>query len=112
MRENYTKKLAHLRDTHAKQWDEFLQLDAQQRRQQQVHQQMAASGFAGYKQHNYSEYEGGSVNSHYEGANLAALDSRSKYPNHMENYPSRPHGNFGEFQRQRRDDYGNAYKRY
>ncbi|XP_023524968.1 uncharacterized protein LOC111788735 [Cucurbita pepo subsp. pepo] len=113
MRENYTKKLAHLRGTHAKQWDEFHQLDAQ-RRQQQVHQHMAASGFAGYKQHNYSEYEGGSVNSHYEGAtNLAALDSRSKYPNHMmENFPSRPHGSFGEFQRQRHDDYGNAYKRY
>ncbi|XP_022998433.1 uncharacterized protein LOC111493068 [Cucurbita maxima] len=111
MRENYTKKLAHLRGTHAKQWDEFHQLDAQ-RRQQQVHQHMATSGFAGYKQHNYSEYEGGSVNSHYEGANLAALDSRSKYPNHMENYPSRPHGSFGEFQRQRRGEYGSAYKRY
>ncbi|KAF3972048.1 hypothetical protein CMV_004401 [Castanea mollissima] len=56
MRENYMKQLASLRGTHAKQWEEFLQLDAQ-RRQQQPRQPMPTSGFGGYKQHGYSDYD-------------------------------------------------------
>ncbi|KAK4558242.1 hypothetical protein RGQ29_007840 [Quercus rubra] len=110
MRENYMKQLASLRGTHAKQWEEFLQLDAQ-RRQQQPRQPMPTSGFGGYKQHGYSDYDGTSANPHYAGANLA-MDSRSRYPNPMENYSSRPNENFSDFQRQRREDYGKAYNRY
>ncbi|KAM4085982.1 hypothetical protein ACJW30_10G068000 [Castanea mollissima] len=110
MRENYMKQLASLRGTHAKQWEEFLQLDAQ-RRQQQPRQPMPTSGFGGYKQHGYSDYDGTSANPHYAGANLA-MDSRSRYPNPMENYSSRPNENFSDFQRQRREDYGKVYNRY
>ncbi|KAK8614474.1 hypothetical protein V6N13_068274 [Hibiscus sabdariffa] len=87
MRERYSKKSAILRDTHAKQWDEFLQLDAQ-RHQQQARQQMSASGFGAYKQPAYSEYDGSSVHLHYAGASLP-----------MENYSSRLHDSYGEFQR-------------
>lgn len=104
------KKLAILRGTHARQWDEFLQLDAQ-RHQQQARQQMSALGFGGYKQHSYSDYDGSSANPRYAGTNLP-MDSRARYPNHVENYPSRPHDTYGEFQRQRREDFGKAYNRY
>ncbi|XP_015572440.1 uncharacterized protein LOC8267309 isoform X2 [Ricinus communis] len=110
MRENYMKKLAILRGTHARQWEEFLQLDAQ-RRQQQARQQMPASGFSGYKQPTYSDYDSSSANPHYSGAGLP-MESRTRYSNHVENYPSRPHDNYGEFQRQRREDFGKAYNRY
>ncbi|KAM1189930.1 hypothetical protein ACFX13_026376 [Malus domestica] len=110
IRENHAKKLATLRGMHAKQWEDFLQLDAQ-KRQQQANQQMSTSGFGGYKSHNYSEYDSSSANPQYSMANLA-MDSRSRYPNTMENYPSRPHDNFGEFQRQRHEDYGRGYNRY
>ncbi|KAJ8555608.1 hypothetical protein K7X08_013104 [Anisodus acutangulus] len=56
VRENYMKKLAILRVEHAKQWEEFLQLDAL-RRQQWAGQHMPASGFGGYNQQSYQEYE-------------------------------------------------------
>ncbi|KAG4138432.1 hypothetical protein ERO13_D07G133700v2 [Gossypium hirsutum] len=110
MRENYIKKSAILRDTHTKQWEEFLQFDAQ-RRQQQARQQMSASSFGAYKQQGYSEYDGPSVHAHYAGAGLP-MDSRGRYPNPMENYSSRLHDSYGEFQRQRREDFGKAYNRY
>lgn len=110
MRETYMKKLTQLRGMHAKQWEEFLQLDAQ-RHQQQAREQMSASGFGGYKQHNYSGYDGSSTNPHYAGASLP-MDSRGRYPNPMENYPSRPHDTYGGFQRQRREEFGKAYNRY
>ncbi|PON61755.1 Zinc finger, CCHC-type [Parasponia andersonii] len=108
MRENYLKKLAMLRGMHAKQWDDFLQLDAQRRQQQQARQQISPSGYGSYKQQGFSNYDGSSANPRYAGNNLA-VESMNRYPNHVENYPSRPHENFGEFQRQRREDYGKAY---
>lgn len=111
MRENYMKKLAILRGTHAKQWEEFLQLDAE-RQHQRARQQMSSSGFGGYKQASYSDYDGSSANPHYAGANIP-MDSRGRYPNPVENYPpSRPHDTYSEFQRQRREDFGKAYHRY
>ncbi|GKU87059.1 hypothetical protein SLEP1_g1510 [Rubroshorea leprosula] len=103
------KKLAMLRGSQAKQWEDFLKFDAQ-RRQQQARQQMSASGFGAYKQQAYSEYDGSSVN-HHAGANLP-MDSRGRYPTPMENYSSRPHDSYSEFQRQRREDFGKAYNRY
>ncbi|KAK1559037.1 hypothetical protein Q3G72_009873 [Acer saccharum] len=109
MRESNMKKLTSLRGVHAKQWEDFLQVDAQ-RRQQQARQQMSASGYGGYKQHNYPDYDG-EPNAHYAGASLP-MDSRNRYPNPIENYPSRPHDTYGEFQRQRRDDFGKPYNRY
>ncbi|KAI4301532.1 hypothetical protein L6164_034801 [Bauhinia variegata] len=108
MRENYMNKVAMLRATHAKQWEEFLHFDAQ-RRQQQAIQQMPASGFGGYKQQSFSEYDGSTANPHYAGANLP-LESRNRYSDPRENYPTRPHDNFGEFQR--RGDFAKAYNRY
>ncbi|XP_044494277.1 uncharacterized protein LOC123217353 isoform X2 [Mangifera indica] len=111
MRENYTKKLTHLRGMHAKQWEDFLQIEAQ-RRQQQVQEQMPISGFGGYKQHNYSNYDGSSTNTHFAGASVP-MDSRGRYTNPVENYhPSRSHDSYGGFQSQRREDFGKTYNRY
>ncbi|XWS46538.1 hypothetical protein CRYUN_Cryun14cG0076300 [Craigia yunnanensis] len=62
------------------------------------------------KAYSDSEYDGSLVNAHYTGANLP-MDSRGRYPNPMENYPSRPHDSYGEFQSQRREDFGKAYNR-
>lgn len=111
IRENYMRKLGTLRGSHAKQWEEFLQSDAQ-KRQQQVRHSMSASGYGGYKQSGYPEYENSAGNPHYSGNNLP-MDSRGSYPTPMDNYPSsRPHDTFGDFQRQRRNDYGKTYNRY
>lgn len=111
IRESYMKKLAVLRETHAKQWEEFLQLDTQ-KRQQQVQQHLPASGFVGYKQSGYAEYENSGGNPHYSGSNVP-LDSRGRHPNPMGNYPSsRAHNAYDDFERQRRDDYGRTYNRY
>ncbi|KAF7121419.1 hypothetical protein RHSIM_Rhsim13G0003100 [Rhododendron simsii] len=111
MKENYVKKLALQRGIHAKQWEEFLQLDAQ-RRQQRSRQQISSSGFGGYKQPSYPEYDSPSGSAHYAGASMP-MDSRGRYQNTTDNYPSsRPHDTYGDFQRQRREDYGKAYNRY
>ncbi|GAV83672.1 hypothetical protein CFOL_v3_27118 [Cephalotus follicularis] len=109
LRENYMKKLAALRSLHAKQWEEFLQVDAQRR--QQTRQQMSTSGFGSFKQNSYSDFDGPSANARYSGANLP-MDSRGRYSNPIENYPSRSQDNYGEFQHQRREDFGKAYHRY
>ncbi|XP_049376503.1 uncharacterized protein LOC125841422 isoform X2 [Solanum stenotomum] len=111
VRENYMKKLAILRVEHAKQWEEFLQIDAV-RRQQLAGQRMPASGFGGYNQQSYQEYENSAGNPHYSGPNIP-MEPRGRYPNPMDNYhPSRPHDSYDDFQRQRRDDFGKAYNRY
>lgn len=102
IRENYTKKLGILRGTHAKRWEEFLQYDAQKRQQQAGHS-ISASGFGGHK------YEHSVGNPHYSGNNLP-MDTRGSYPTPVDNYPSsRPHDAYGDFQRQKPNDYGNAY---
>lgn len=112
MRESYMKQLAVLRGTHAKQWEEFLQLDAQ-RRQQRAHQQISTPGFGGYKQTSYPEYDNSVGNPHYVGGAGIPVDSRGRYPNPMDNYTSsRPHDTYSDFQRQRREDYAKAYNRY
>ncbi|KAJ9542992.1 hypothetical protein OSB04_022699 [Centaurea solstitialis] len=68
IRDSYMKRLIMLREMHAKQWEEFLQLDIQRRRQQ-APQQMPSSGFGGYN-HN---------NNYYEYGNAAG----NPYPNNM-----------------------------
>ncbi|KAF9688182.1 hypothetical protein SADUNF_Sadunf02G0170500 [Salix dunnii] len=107
--ENYMQKLVILRGAQARQWEEFLQQDVQMR-QQQPRQPASVSGFGGYKQHSYSEYDASSATPHYAGTSLA-MDSRPRYSNNMENY-SRPHDTFSEFQHQRREAFGKAYNRY
>ena len=103
------KKLAILRGTHAKQWEEFLHLDAQ-RRLQRTRQQI--SGFGGSKQPTYPEYDSPAGNAPYAGANIH-MDSRGRYPNTTDNYASsRPHDTYGDFQRQRRENYEKTYNRY
>ncbi|KAM6558845.1 uncharacterized protein LOC115708270 [Cannabis sativa] len=150
MRENYMKKLGNLRRIHAKQWEDFLQLDAQRRGQQQQQQQqqpqqpqsrqqqqqppqsrqqqhpqsrqqqqqpqsrqqVSPSGYSGYKQQGgFSNYDGSNANSRYVGNNVP-VEPMNRYPNQTENYPSRAHGNFGEFQHQRREDYEKTYTRF
>ncbi|XP_061366194.1 uncharacterized protein LOC133309438 [Gastrolobium bilobum] len=107
LREKYVSKVALMRATHTKHWEEFLQLDAQRRQQQTI--QPMPSGYRGYKQHNYSEYDGSTVNPTYAGTNLP-LESRNRFSDTMESYPTRAHDNFGEFQR--RGDFAKAYNRY
>lgn len=104
------KKLAILRGRHTRLWEEFLQRDSQMH-QQQAQQPIHVSGFGGYKQDSYSEYDGSSANPHYAGASVP-MDSRARYPNNVENYPSRLHDTYGEFQRQKCDGFGKAYHRY
>lgn len=108
IRESYLKKVAILRGMHAKQWEEFLQFDAQ-KHQQQARQQMPGPGFGGYKQQGYSDFDG-SVNPQYAGGGIP-VESRNIYPNQMETYPSRLQGAYGDFQRQRQG-YGKTYTRY
>ncbi|OVA16743.1 zinc finger protein [Macleaya cordata] len=114
MRENYMKKLAIQRGMHAKQWEEFLQLDIQ-RRQQAARQLSLASGFGGgYGRPGYPDYDHSSGNPNYAAANLPMV-SRDKYPYPVENFPtSRAHDMYGggDFQRQRHEDYGKTYNRY
>lgn len=102
------KKLASLRAAYAKPCEDFLQLDAQRRQQQQASQQIPPSGYGGYKQQGFPNYDGSPANPRFAGTNLA-VDSMNRYPSPMENYPSRPPENFGEFQRQRHEDYGKPY---
>ncbi|XP_057964156.1 uncharacterized protein LOC131155207 [Malania oleifera] len=110
MQENYMKKLTILRGAQTKQWEEFLQLDAQRR--QRARQQMPTAGFGGYKQPSYADYDGSPANPHYAAASLP-MDPRGRYSNAIENYPSsRPHDAYSDFQRPRRDDFGKSYNRY
>lgn len=117
--ETYTEKLAMLREMHTKRWEEFLQIDSQRRQQQQAppRHQIPGPGYAAYKQPGFSNYDGSAANPNpnpsFGGPNMG-MDSMNRYPNPIEsnNYPSRPHENFGEFQHQRREDYGKAYNRY
>ncbi|CAK7348463.1 unnamed protein product [Dovyalis caffra] len=108
--EKYMQKLAILRGAHTRQWEEFLQRDAQMHLQQ-PRRPISVSGFGGYKQHSYSEYDVSSANTHYAGTS-SPVDSTARYSNNMENYSSRPHDTYGEFQHQRREAFGKAYNRY
>ncbi|XP_027350180.1 uncharacterized protein LOC113861517 isoform X2 [Abrus precatorius] len=107
LREKHVSRVALVRAAHAKQWEEFLQLDGQ-RRQQQAIQQMS-SGYRGFKQQSFPEYDGSNVNPPYGGTNLP-LESRNRFSDNMETYPTRPHDNFGEFRRH--GDFAKAYNRY
>lgn len=111
LRETYMKRLDGLRGSHAKQWDEFLHLDAQ-RHQQQVHQQqMSTSGFGGYQPSTFSEYD--SLRSQAYGGSNFHVEPRGQYTNPGENYPhSRPRDAYRDIQHQRLDGYGRAYNRY
>ncbi|KMT17802.1 hypothetical protein BVRB_2g035460 isoform A [Beta vulgaris subsp. vulgaris] len=111
LRESYMKRLAGLRGSHAKQWDEFLLLETQMRQQQVHQQQMSTSGFSGYQPSTFSDYDS-SRNQPYAGSNFH-VEPRSQYTNSGENYPnSRPRDAYSDFQHPRLDGYGRAYNRY
>lgn len=109
------KKLAGLRGMNAKQWEDFLHVDAQ-RRQQQARQQISGLSYgSNYRQFPYAEFDDGySANPPPYGGNNVPMDSEGRYPNHVKNYSSRHQdNNYGSgFQRQRREDYGKTYNRY
>ncbi|KAF8074469.1 hypothetical protein N665_1101s0030 [Sinapis alba] len=112
LRESYMKKLAGLRGMNAKQWEEFLQVDAQ-RRQQQI---SGPSYGSNYRQYPYAEFDDGYSSNPpppYAGNNVP-MDSEGRYPpNHVKNYhPRHQDNNYGGFQRQRREDYGKNFNRY
>lgn len=103
------KKVAMLKGSHANMWEDFLRLEGQ-RRQQQARQNISASGFGGYKQPNYQEFDNSSGNQYHSGP---GTHPRGRYPNAMDSYPSsRPHGSYDDLQRHRRDDFGKTYNRY
>ncbi|XP_064949411.1 uncharacterized protein LOC103996982 [Musa acuminata AAA Group] len=103
LREDYMKKLAIMRGMHRKQWKEFLQLDIQRR--QQARQ-------TAYNQPSLAEYDLSTRNMQYLGSSLH-MDSTNRYQYPGENYSApRPHEAYGELQRQRHEDFGNAYGRY
>ncbi|XP_022845965.1 uncharacterized protein LOC111368766 isoform X2 [Olea europaea var. sylvestris] len=111
IRECYMKKLAMLRGAQAKQWEEFLQANIQRR--QHAHQHISASGFSDYKQPSYPEYDNSSGNANYSGPGTnVPIESTGKYPNSMENYPSRPHVTYSDFEHKRGDEFGKSYNRY
>ncbi|KAL9270181.1 hypothetical protein AKJ16_DCAP26092 [Drosera capensis] len=111
--EDHMTKLTALRASHAKQWDEFLLMDARRREQKAAQQQLPSSGFGAYMRTSYSDYDSSSVKHHFPGDTFP-MDPRGRHPNPMENFPqARPHEAYNDFQRQRpRDDYGRAYDRY
>lgn len=109
MRESHTKRMANLREMHAKQWEEFLHLNTQ-RKQERAHEQLPNSRYGGYRQPGYSECDGYEANSHY-GGNLAP-ESRGRYQNSVESFPPRSHDAYGDFQRPRHEEFGKAYNRY
>ncbi|CAG7866227.1 unnamed protein product [Brassica rapa] len=121
LRESYMKKLAGLRGMNAKHWEEFLQVDAQRRQEQQARQHQISGqsyGTSNYRQFPYAEFDDGYSSNPppppYAGNNVA-MDSDGRYPpNHVKNYPSRhqDNSNYGGFQRQRREDYGKNFNRY
>jgi hypothetical protein len=106
MREGYMKKLAILRGKQAKQWEQFVQMSA-------FNQQQPPPGYdtPAPPPPNYGGGGGGSSGGG-GGMNLA-MESRGRYSNSMESYPSsRPQESYGDFQRQRQEDYGKTYNRY
>lgn len=111
LKETHMKSLASLQGSHAKEWEEFLHLDAQ-RRQEQVHQQqMSATALGGYQQSTFSDYDS-LGNQPYAGSNFH-MEPRGQYANPPENYPhSRPRDTYNDFQRPRLEGYGRAYNRY
>ncbi|KAG9160622.1 hypothetical protein Leryth_019334 [Lithospermum erythrorhizon] len=110
IRESSMKKLSALRDAQAKQWDEFLQLDA--RRPQQSRQPISTSGYGGYRRVNYPELENSISNPYYSGSSMP-MEPRRRHSNSMEHYPpSRTREIYGDFEQQRREDFGKTYDRY
>ncbi|KAL9686117.1 hypothetical protein QQ045_023572 [Rhodiola kirilowii] len=122
IRESYFKKLSSLRSAHAKQWEEFLQLDAQRRKQQLDAQRQTerldarplTSGYdgGGSKQASFGKYGSGGANDHYTGSSYP-IEANRRYTDPADNYvSSRVNHSFGEYQRWRRDDCGRNYNRY
>ncbi|XP_073305432.1 uncharacterized protein [Primulina huaijiensis] len=111
IRESYVKNVAVLKDTHAKIWEEFLRLEGQRRQQRALHR-VPVSGFGGYKQPSYQDFDNSTGNIHHAGPSVP-MDSRGRYQSAMDSYPtSRPPDTYVEVQRHRRDDFGKAYNRY
>lgn len=100
------KKIATIRGIQVRQWEDFLQF-SQKKQQQQFSMQNA------YSQPAHPDYDQSSRNLPYGGTNLS-MDSRNRYAYPAENYQqvTRPHEAYGEFQRQRRDDFGATHWRY
>ncbi|XP_031504747.1 uncharacterized protein LOC116267260 [Nymphaea colorata] len=108
LRDSYTKKLAALRVSHAKQWEEFLHADMQRR--QQAHHHLPESTYSSYSRPGFPDYEGTATASHYSSS--LPVDSRSRYPFSDSYSTARPQDLYGEFQHQRREDYRKTYDRY
>ncbi|XP_073130382.1 uncharacterized protein [Henckelia pumila] len=110
IRESYIKNVAVLKDSHAKLWEEFLQVEGQ-RRQQQARHRVPVSGYGDYKQPSFQDFDNSSGNHHHAGPSVP-MDSRGRYQSAMESYPSSRPDTYVEVQRHRRDDFGKAYNRY
>ncbi|KAL4202177.1 hypothetical protein AMTRI_Chr02g219780 [Amborella trichopoda] len=114
LRDTYMKKISMLRASHAKQWEEFLQKDAQMRQRSRQHMSSVSSynnyplpGGGGF-----SDYDRTVADNPHFAAN-APLDARSRYHMPVDGYQNpRPVSGYGDYPRQRQEDYGKPYHRY
>ncbi|KAL9239149.1 hypothetical protein vseg_013498 [Gypsophila vaccaria] len=111
LRDSFMKRLAALRASHSKQWEDFLHLDAQRRRQQIQKQQVPVTEYGSYQRSSFADHDslGGQP---YPSSNFH-MEPRGQYATPSENYPpSRPHDAYDDFQRHRLEGYGRSYDRY
>ncbi|KAH9620656.1 hypothetical protein KSS87_003182 [Heliosperma pusillum] len=110
LRQNYMKRIAALRDSHAKQWEDFLRMDAQRQQQQAQLQQMHVTGFSGYQQSSFTDRDSLGGQPYLGSFNR---EPSGQFASPSETYPhSRPRDTYNDFQRQRPEGYGRSYDRY
>lgn len=99
IRENYMERVITLRNVHAKKWEEFLDTF---KSQQQAQPSYIQTGYLGFEQRTA-----------HISATHQPMDSKSTYPYASDSYSApKAHAAYGEFQHERHDDLGRAYRRY
>lgn len=98
MREKYMERVADMRNMHARKWNEFLQLTF---KRQQAQTSYSQTGYPNFEQRHTH------ISSTHESV------EKSAYPYASDSY-STPRGNaaYGEFQRERQDDFRRPYRQY
>lgn len=100
------RQVASLKGAHANMWEEFLQLHGQRR--QQAHQHIPESGFVGYKQSTYLDFD--SFGNTYH--SRPGMHPRGRYPDATDDYASnRSREGYEDFPRPRRNDFGKSHNR-
>lgn len=99
IRENYMERVITMRTVHARKWEEFLDTF---KSQQQAQPSYIQTGYLGFEQRTA-----------HISATHQPMDSKSTYPYASDSYSApKAHAAYGEFQHERHDDLGRAYRRY